>query len=39
VEVPSQGIAGWVSDWYVECSGTCPGRICWKRRKSSIVSV
>ena len=28
VEVPSQGIAGWVSDWYVECSGPCPGRIC-----------
>lgn len=28
VEVPSQGIAGWVSDWYVDCSGNCPGRIC-----------
>ena len=28
VEVPFQGIAGWVSDWYDECSGNCPGRIC-----------
>lgn len=28
VDAPSSGNTGWVSDWYVECGGNCPGSIC-----------
>ena len=28
VDVPSSGNRGWVTDWYVDCGGNCPGSIC-----------
>ena len=28
VDVPSTGNTGWLTDWYVECGGNCPGSIC-----------